>query len=727
MRVPTAEARGAPRSRALRSRERRYWSAVSSSSHLARGARRDGLQPALGWLGGKRPAHPGGTGLSRAGDRWRPETGCGRVARDRDAVVHGRQRHLPGMDAVSERPTGSLCLDIAYLAIYPCVAVALVRLIRGGGGPLTRSLWLDGALGAAGGATALAAVLSPVLSGVDGDLGEALVGAAYPTRRLATGRNDLRAAGGARPTRGIDVALAGRRAGDLLRRRRDLCAPRGLRQLPGRFRAGRALGHRARAHGASIWRPDRPGAIKSGGSTAILAIPLLATLTAVVVLVISSFSRLSVVAVAFATFTLVLAALRTLVGFRQVQGLSDARRQALTDDLTGLGNRRSLFEYGGSVAPALMTAAGWHCCSSTSTTSRRSTTRSVITRAMSCCARSRAGSRRGWPPPTARPAGGARVRARHRARARRRWARDRGTVLDRVSQPLVLEGVRVRIDASVGLAVPSTRARRRGTPAPRRRRDVRGQGRRLARRALRAAPRRGHAPARDGPRRSKLRSRSRDEFVLALPAQDRRQRPARVAGAEALVRWQHPTRGLVYPDAFIPQRRADGLMSAADRVGSWTRRSGSSRTGASAGLDITVAVNLSASRSARRRPRRRSRRAARRHGRPAVRTGAGDHRERAHADPRARARRARASCASWACGSPSTTSAPATRRSPTCSDLPIDELKIDRSFVARMAADERERGDRALHHRARAHLDLKVVAEGVENAGALDALAAPRL
>ena len=57
-------------------------------------------------------------------------------------------------------------------------------------------------------------------------------------------------------------------------------------------------------------------------------------------------------------------------------------------------------------------------------------------------------------------------------------------------------------------------------------------------------------------------------------------------------------------------------------------------------------------------------------------------------------------------------------------DLPIDELKIDRSFIAHVTTDRRSaaivRSTIELAHA----LDLKVVAEGVEDQQALDALAA---
>ena len=52
---------------------------------------------------------------------------------------------------------------------------------------------------------------------------------------------------------------------------------------------------------------------------------------------------------------------------------------------------------------------------------------------------------------------------------------------------------------------------------------------------------------------------TRDEFVLHYqPKASIASR--RVLGAEALVRWQHPTLGLLYPDSFIPEAERTGLI-----------------------------------------------------------------------------------------------------------------------------------------------------------------------
>ena len=66
----------------------------------------------------------------------------------------------------------------------------------------------------------------------------------------------------------------------------------------------------------------------------------------------------------------------------------------------------------------------------------------------------------------------------------------------------------------------------------------------------------------------------------------------RLVGAEALVRWAHPARGLLAPDAFIPLAERTGLIVQVDLevLGQACRQR---RRWAEAGLELTVAVNVS--------------------------------------------------------------------------------------------------------------------------------------
>ncbi len=85
----------------------------------------------------------------------------------------------------------------------------------------------------------------------------------------------------------------------------------------------------------------------------------------------------------------------------------------------------------------------------------------------------------------------------------------------------------------------------------------------------------------------------RDEFVLHYqPLVDARS--GALLGCEALIRWQHPIRGLLSPAHFIPAAEQCGLIS---ELGAWTIRSACQHIARwkQAGLQVgTVAVNVSA-------------------------------------------------------------------------------------------------------------------------------------
>lgn len=195
----------------------------------------------------------------------------------------------------------------------------------------------------------------------------------------------------------------------------------------------------------------------------------------------------------------------------------------------------------------------------------------------------------------------------------------------------------------------------------------------------------------------------------------------RTVGAEALVRWRHPTRGMVSPDGFIPVAEGTSVIHpltdhildlALGELSTWTR----------AGLDADLAVNLSARALLDTSLRHRIERLLDQHAVPADRlcleiteTTLVDDPARAIAIlHRLREMDIRLSIDDFGTGYSSVA---------YLKNLPVDEIKIDRSFIADMLSSTR---DSALVRSVidLAHgLDLTVVAEGVEDQQTLDALA----
>jgi len=289
-------------------------------------------------------------------------------------------------------------------------------------------------------------------------------------------------------------------------------------------------------------------------------------------------------------------------------------------------------------------------------------------------------------------------------------------LLNALDESILVEGHRISVGAGIGVALFPNHGSDPGTLM--RRADV----------ALYAAKRAGRGfsfyAAEDdqfNPRRLALRGELRDataEGGLELDFQPKVDcRTDRVVGVEALVRWRHPDHGLMGPDLFIPIAEHSGLMGPltawviAEAL-SWSDR------WAERGRKLNVAVNLSARQLQDRQLPDSIAEAIRGHKASAGRL----HIELTESAVMADAERAleilgrlskmgiKLSIDDFGTGYSSLS---------YLRQLPVDEIKIDRSFVAEMLHSDSDvvivRSIIDLGH----NLGLTVVAEGVEEEGAL--------
>lgn len=194
----------------------------------------------------------------------------------------------------------------------------------------------------------------------------------------------------------------------------------------------------------------------------------------------------------------------------------------------------------------------------------------------------------------------------------------------------------------------------------------------------------------------------------------------KVLSVEALVRWRHPTRGLVPPDEFIPIAEQTGLIDGlTDFVLNEAMRQCSAW--AAQGLFLSVAVNVSARSLRREAFTTEVRQALTRHRVPAssliveiTESAMMEDPKRASARLRElRASGVRISVDDFGTGYSSLSN---------LKHLPVDEVKIDRSFVTHMVEDSEDDAIVASIVQLVQRLGMSVVAEGVETAEVLERL-----
>jgi diguanylate cyclase (GGDEF)-like protein len=195
-----------------------------------------------------------------------------------------------------------------------------------------------------------------------------------------------------------------------------------------------------------------------------------------------------------------------------------------------------------------------------------------------------------------------------------------------------------------------------------------------------------------------------------------------VAGLEALVRWRHPVQGVISPVSFLPAARRAGLMGQlSDLVAQRAIEDIHARR--QAGIDLRVAVNCAPPELVGPTFLPQLYAAIARWDIPADVLTLEVTEESFLADPQQtreillglRSHGVQVSIDDYGTGFSSLT---------YLRNLPVQELKIDRTLIGNVASDDRSRMIVASTIQLAQALDMRIVAEGVENAADLDALVA---
>ena len=496
------------------------------------------------------------------------------------------------LEPMASIPTPSLS-DAGYLGFYVCAYVMLVLLVRSHVRHFHASVWLDGAIGALSvSAVGAALVLEPVIHTTHGTFAAVATNLAYPLGDLlllafVVG---VFALTGWRPGRtwaliGAGFALLGVADSIYLFRVAEDTYVAGT-VLDTMWPAGLLL------LALSAWcMPRRHHEIRFEG-LAVMVAPCVFALPAIALLIRANYVHQGPITEALATAALVVAGARFALAFNDVRRLSEVReRQARTDELTGLSNRRHFYSLldaaidgcrgrGGTFALLMLDLDNFKELNDTLGHYAGDLVLEQIGPRMQAVLRGGATARLGGDEfgVIVRDAAGAEAAAER--------------ILQALARPFEIEGASVSVQASVGIAafprdaLDMTRLLQCADVAMYTAKETRS-------RVAFYSPQSDH----EGPSRlglvSELRAAiERGELVVHYQPQVDLQ-TLEPSGAEALVRWRDSSGDLLGPDSFIAMAEQGGAMR---ELTAYVLREALAqhRRWRDAGHDLTIAVNLSA-------------------------------------------------------------------------------------------------------------------------------------
>ena len=457
--------------------------------------------------------------------------------------------------------------DVFYLAYYLPLYVALISLIRTRVTRFHASMWLDGIVGALGaGAVSVAVLLGPALEMTEGEPAAVATSLAYPIADVVL-LALLVAVGailGVRRDRTLLLLAAGIVAnlvGDIVfleLATQDVYVEGGALDLT--WLVGVAL----MAVAAHTGRPTPSGPVPVPSARVgwrVIALPLACNVASLLVLGAGYGDQLNSAAAWLAVGCVLTALCRTAITFREVRAFNEVKEQARTDELTGLPNRRALFE---EVRTVLATASAQRPAAFLllDLDGFKEVNDSLGHHAGDHLLRQVG--------PRLRPA----------LRSRDLLARlggDEFAVLlpdagldeaqllagrlrELILKPITVEGIRLHVGVSIGVA---------SAPVPAATDEELLRCADVAMYAAKAGRTGVHVYVPDPRSGTGDRLRTMEELRTALECDDQLEvflqpqvdlADGRVVGTEALVRWRHPTRGLLSPAELLPAAEQAGLL-----------------------------------------------------------------------------------------------------------------------------------------------------------------------